>query len=186
MVQGSPAPGTHVVGIGPMRQEPRHRFVIGPVQLAMEHGGKACGCQLAALHEDLQGIVVAVGFRSVIGHLAVVGVRAAVDQQARQLRVVGHGGRAVQHALPGAIGLVALLVPAGIGTGAGVEQGRRRADEAFRPRALEPQVSGEAEMGERIPAAWSSLGRHALAGSEPPETRARPFASPRMAAVWMS
>ena len=76
-----------------------------------------------------------------IGHLAVVGVRASLEQEAGQHRMVRDSGGAVERAFPFGPGLVVVLIPSGIRACPGVEQGLCRAHETVRPRAVEAQVS---------------------------------------------
>ena len=75
-------------------------------------------------------------------------------------------GGAIECALPFGLGLMAGFVPSGIRARPGVEQHLRCPHETLRPRAVEAQIPREAEVGERVPAAWTrsrrGIGRIAL------------------------
>ena len=89
----------------------------------------------------------------------VVRVRPAFQQEARHLRVMRHAGDAVEHAFPFGRGLVIRLEEACIRARPGVEQRGRRAHKSFRPRTVEPQILREAQVGQGVPSARTSLRR---------------------------
>src|SRR5437773_5547984 len=91
-------PVGHSIGIGAMLEQKLDALVVVPVGLAQQHRRKAIAGELAALHEDLEGSIV-VTFRRMICHLAIVRVRAALEQQASELRIVSYSSGAVQGAL---------------------------------------------------------------------------------------
>src|SRR5207247_8920347 len=100
-----------------------HPLVPGsvvPVCLTEQHHAQAVRVQLAALHEDLQSVVV-MPFRRVVGSLLIVGIGASLEQEARQLGMVRDPGGAVQRALPLGAGLMIGLIPPGIRVGPGIE-----------------------------------------------------------------
>ena len=65
-------------------------------------------------------------FRRMIGRFPIVRVRAALEQQAGQLRVVRNSGGALERALPLRTGLMRLLHPPGVGARPRIQQRRRR------------------------------------------------------------
>ena len=96
--------------------------------------------------------------RRVIHSLAVVRVRSSLEQQASQLCVVSDSGRTVEGALE-LRRLMVVRIEAGVRARSGVEQRLRRPHEAVRPCAVEPEISRETEVGQRIPTAGASLRR---------------------------
>ena len=162
VVQGGLSPSRVAVGIHAVLEQPRDGVAVVPVGFAKEDHREAVVGELPAFNEDLQGGVV-VRFGRVIRRLLVVGVRAPLDEQARQLRVVGDSGGPVQRALPLGLRLMVRLEPPGVRAGSGVEQRRRRPHEAVRSRAIEPEVSRETQVRQRIPAAGAALRRGAAA-----------------------
>ena len=145
-------PARHPIRIGSFLEQESNAFRVVPVGLAKQHRREAVLGELAALDQDAhRGVVV--GLRRVIHDLVVVGVRPALEEEPGQLRVVRDSGGAVERALPFGLGLVIGLVPSRIRARAGVEQGLRRSHEPVRSRPVEAQVSGEAEVRERVPAA---------------------------------
>ncbi len=143
-------PSSHAIGIGAVLEQPLDAMVVMPVLLAEQHGRKAVFGKLAALHQDLQHIVV-VALRRVIRSLPVVRIRAALEQQASQLRVVRHSGGPIDGALKLRLGLVVLLVEPCVRAGAGIQQRLCRAHETIRSRAIEPEIFRKTEMRERVP-----------------------------------
>ena len=81
--------------------------VVVPVGFPEQHGRQAVGREPAAFDQHVRALVV-VRFRRVIRHLVVVGIGAALEQQARQPGVVGDAGSAVQGALELGLRLVAI------------------------------------------------------------------------------
>src|SRR6202040_223751 len=117
-----------------------------------EHRRKAVRRELSCFDEGFERAEV-VALRRVIRHLAVVRIRASLEEQARQLLMVSDARRAVQRALELRLWLVIHFKEPGVRARAGVEQRPRGSHEASRSRAIEPEVSREAQMGERVPPA---------------------------------
>ena len=144
------APSGRVIWIDAALEEPPNPLEVVPVGLAEEDRREAFLGELSTFHQDHEGGIV-VRLRRVVGRLLVIRIRAALEQQAREIRMVGDSGGAIDRALPLGTGHVIVLGPARIRTRAGVQQDRCRADEALGARGVESQVSREAERGERIP-----------------------------------
>src|SRR6516162_1692325 len=92
-----------------------------------------------------------------IRSLAIVGVSAACEQEARQLRVMCDAGDTIDGALELGRLVVGGIKP-GVRAGPRVQQGRRRAQEALSARGVKSQVTRETEMREWIPSirpTWS-------------------------------
>src|SRR5207249_11364200 len=98
-------------------------------------------------------------FRCVVRSFFIVRVGAPLEQEARELRMMRHAGRAVQRAFPLGLGPMIHLVPPRIRAGPGIEQRPRGPHEARRSGTVEPQVLRETQVGERIPAARAALHR---------------------------
>ena len=158
VLKGRMMPPGHAVGVGAVLEQELAAVVIVPVGFAEQHGGEAVVAELPAVDQRLQGGVV-VRLGSVVGRFLVIGIGAALEQQARQLRVVRDAGGAVQRALPLGVRPMIHLVPSGIGARTGVEQRRGGPYEAGRAGAIEPQVARETEVGERVPSAGPSRDR---------------------------
>jgi hypothetical protein len=143
-------------------------FVV-PVRLAEEHGGEA-GCVKGAAFEEDRGYGVVVAFGDVVRGLLVVGVGASLEEEAGEFGVVGDAGGAVDGALKGGtwVGVVDHLVPAGVGAGAGVEEGLGGEDEGCRAGFVEAEIAGEAEVGKGVPLVGASFccGGAGIAGEE--------------------
>jgi hypothetical protein len=112
---------------------------------------------LAAFDDDAEGAVVE-GFGGVVADLGVVGVGAAVDEEAGELGMVSDAGGGVENALELGLRLVRRTEEAGVGVRAGVEQGGRGAHESVRAPGIEEKVFGEAEVGQGVPAVGSADG----------------------------
>src|SRR5207302_6966235 len=98
LVQGRVVPTGHAVGVGAVLEQKLDAVVIVPVGLAQQHRGEAVVAEPSAVQEGLHGAVV-VGLGRVVGRLLVVGIGAALEQEAGQLGVVRDAGGAVQRAL---------------------------------------------------------------------------------------
>jgi hypothetical protein len=96
-----------------------------PVELAGEHQADGVLGELAALDQDMDGAVIE-RLRRMVGNLAVIGIRAAIEQQLGQFRMMSDARRAVERAFPFGLGLVVLFEEAGVGVGARIEQSRGR------------------------------------------------------------
>ena len=119
----------------------------------------AVGVQPAALEQDSKHVVVA-RLRNVIRGFFVVRIGTALEEQARHTGVLRHARGSVDRALDDlSRRRVDRLVPAGVRIRPSVEDYSRRPDEWVRPRAVETQVAGEAQVSQRIPAKWTALGR---------------------------
>src|SRR5262249_20730966 len=94
-----------------------------------------------------------------VGDLAIVGIRAAIEQELGQLRMMSDSRRTVERALPFRFGLVLLFKEAGIGVGARLEQSRGRLENSLGASRLEPQKLGKAEVRQRVPMARTSFDR---------------------------
>ena len=158
MVEGAPPAVPFSIHVDAPFEQPLHAVVVVPVVLANQHQREILVRQPARLHQQLHRPVV-VGLGGVIDRLFVVGIGAALEQQTRQLRVMRHAGRAVEHALPFRRRLMPGFEKSGRGARAGVEQRPGRAQERIRSCRIETQVLREAEMGEGIPSVRSALGR---------------------------
>ena len=93
-----------------------------------------------------------------IGDLAIIGIGAAVQQEACQLRMMGNTGRAVESAFERGIGLMIIVIETGVGIGSGVEEGGGRSDKAVGSGAIEPEIFRETKMCESVPTARFAFG----------------------------
>ena len=93
------APAPLVVGVGAVLEQVLDAIDVMPVVLPDQHHRQVVGGELATLDERLERIVV-VALRRVIRHLVIVRVGAALDEQARERRMVGDSRGAVERALP--------------------------------------------------------------------------------------
>src|SRR5689334_12432857 len=94
-----------------------------------------------------------------VGHLTVIGIGSAVEQQLGQLGMVSDAGGTVERTFPFWFGLVIVFIEASVGIGAGIEQSCGGFEEPFAPSSVEPEEFREAEMGQRVPVARATLGR---------------------------
>ena len=104
-----------------MLQEPVHAIIVMPVELPGEHHADAVLGELTALDQNMDGPVIE-RLRRMVGDLAVIGIRAAIEQQLGQFRMMSDACRAVERALPFGPGLVLLVEETGIWVGACIEQ----------------------------------------------------------------
>ena len=172
MVEG-PRPATRLsIDVDATLEQPFHAVVIVPVVFAQQHHREVVIGEPAGVDQQLHRAVVE-RLRRVVDSLLVVGIRTALEQQPRQVRVMGHAGSAVQRALPRGRRLVVGVEEARRGARARVEECRRGVNEGRRSRGLEPQVLGEAKAGERIPSTRPALcdGARRIRGDEPPHGR---------------
>ena len=152
LVKGGDAPHGLAIRIGAVSEQVTHARLIVPVVLAHQHRREAVGREASRFDERLDHVAIP-RLRRVVGHLAVVGVGAAFEQQARQRRVVRHARGTVERTLEHRGRRVPRLVEAGVCRRTGVEQPRRRADERAGPGTIDTQVAREAQVRERVPAA---------------------------------
>src|ERR1700687_4040541 len=78
-------PSGPLIRVNTTFEQPLNPLIIVPVGLAEQNHPEALLVELPALHEDLQGGVV-LRFRRMIWRFLVVRIRAALEQQAGQLR----------------------------------------------------------------------------------------------------
>src|SRR5437764_748067 len=92
--------------------------------------------------------------------LFVVGIGAALEQQTRESGMLRDSrctvDRGFEHR-PG-IRMIDHFDPASIGAGTGIEQSASSADKRVGARAVEPEISREAQMSEWVPTVGSALG----------------------------
>src|SRR5262249_40146268 len=113
-------PWRRSISVSSMFEQLLDSFTIVPVVLAKQHGREAVLVELPARDEDVQGAVV-VGRGSVIRHLGIVGVGAALYEQACQLGMMSDAGGAIEGAFELGFGLVALFKESSIRAGSSVE-----------------------------------------------------------------
>src|SRR4051794_29613831 len=93
-----------------------------------------------------------------VGHLAIVGIGSAIEQQLGQLGMVSNAGGAIERTFPFWLGLVIVFIEASVGIGASIEESCGGFDEVLAPSSVEPEEFREAEMGQRVPIARATLG----------------------------
>src|SRR5579871_5135770 len=93
-----------------------------------------------------------------VRNFLVIRIRAALQQQARHLRMMSHACRAVERTLLRRMRLVLWTVKAGVGICAGIEKRRGGAHKTFRSRRIEAQIFREAEIRQWIPTARTASG----------------------------
>lgn len=152
LVQRGKSPMRHAIRIRAVFDEIFDAFAVVPVSLAEQHGRQRVRVGFPAFHDGFERGVVPT-FRRVIGHFAVVWIRAPLQQQARQPFMMCDAGRAIEHTFPPRLWLVIHLEPTRVRAGTGVEQRASRLHETIRALAFETKIFGEAKISKRIPAA---------------------------------
>src|SRR5262245_11190742 len=132
-----------------------HAIIVMPIELAGEHQADGVLGELAALDQNVNGAVVE-RLRRMVGNLAVIGIRAAIEQQLRQFRMMSDARHTVERAFPLGLGLVVLIKEAGVRVGACIEQSRGGLEKAVGASGVKPEKLGEAEVRKRIPLARSA------------------------------
>src|SRR5689334_5146092 len=93
-----------------------------------------------------------------VGHLAIIGIGSAIEQQLGQLGMVSDAGGAVERTFPFWFRLVIVFIEASVGIGASIEQSCGGVEKALASSSVEPEEFREAEMGQRVPIARATLG----------------------------
>src|ERR1700687_3953281 len=103
-------PSGPLIRVNTTFEQPLNPLIIVPVGLGEQNHPEALLVELPALYEDLQGGAV-LRFRRMLWRFLVLRIRAAIEQQAGQLRMVVNSGGTVDRALPLRMRLVILLHP---------------------------------------------------------------------------